>query len=311
MHCSTVIVSYNTFDLTVKAVRTALSAAEGIEHEVVVVDNNSPDGSAARLQKAFPRSEFPNVRVMANSDNPGFASANNQGAGVASGEVLFFLNPDTEVHGDAIRVLYDFLSAHPEAGAAGPHVLNTDGTDQASTFPFITPRYLIWHHLPFDALLSGSDQRDDYVPERTEKVDIVKGCALAIRRDVFDEVNGWDESYFMYNEETELCYALAKKGYTNYFVREATITHLGGASSLENYAEQQVVHARSVLQFLVRHRRRGLIVLNRVAGTLGFAGRAVIFAILARLRGERAQDYRRRGQAASRLLRWYIGDYSQ
>lgn len=311
MHCSTVIVSYNTFDLTREAVRTALSAAEGIEHEVVVVDNNSPDGSVARLQETFPRSEFSNVHVIANSHNPGFARANNQGASLASGAVLFFLNPDTVVHGNAIRVLYDFLIAHREAGAAGPRVLNADGTDQASTFPFITPRYLIWHHLPFDALLSGSDRRDDYVPERTEKVDIVKGCALAIRREVFDEVDGWDDSYFMYNEETELCYALANRGYTNYFVREATITHLGGASSLENYAEQQVVHARSVLQFLVQHRRRGLIILNRIAGTLGFGGRAIIFRILARLRRESAPDYRRRGQAASRLFRWYVSDYSQ
>ena len=310
MDCSTIIVSYNTFDLTERAIRSALAAAEGLEHEVIVVDNNSPDDSATRLQESFPKDAFPTVTITANAGNVGFARANNEGAALARGKVLFFLNPDTIVHDRAIRILHDFVTSRPDVGAAGPHVLNEDGTDQPSTFPFVTPGYLIWHRLPVDALFRGSDRRDDYVPAQTEAVDIIKGCALAIHHEVFEEISGWNESYFMYNEERELCHALANAGYSSYFVREAKITHLGGASSIDNYAEQQIVHQKSLLQFMINHRQRGLVVLNRVTGALGFGARAVIFRMLARLRPRLAEDYVRRGLAASALFRWFVVDYS-
>lgn len=310
MDCSTIIVSYNTFALTQEAVRSALAAAEGLAQEVVVVDNASPDDSAARLRQAFPADQFPQVHLLANAKNTGFSAANNQGARQATGAVLFFLNPDTLVHGQAIRILYDFLRHHPEAGAVGPHVLNADGSDQASTFRFISAREIIRQHLPLTSLLRGADYRLDPIPAQTTPVDVVKGCALALRREVFDAVGGWDESYFMYSEEVELCHALAHRGYRNYFVREAQITHYGGASSMERYAEQQIVQQRSHLQFLRRHGRYDLLWLNRLMGLLGFGARVLLFHLLTQLRPERALDYQRRGAAARTLLRWYISPYS-
>lgn len=306
MNCSTIIVSYNTFELTRDAVETALGAAEGLDHEVIVVDNASPDDSAERLRASFPEDAYPTVHVVHNEENVGFSRANNQGAAIAEGEVLFFLNPDTVVRGRAIRVLYDFLQDHPEAGAVGPRVRNDDGTDQPSTFPFVTAREIVRQHLPVGALLRGRDRREDPIPTETGPVDVVKGCALALRREVFEQAGGWDESYFMYAEEVELCYALSRMGYANYYVREAEIVHYGGASSMDQYAEQQIVHQRSVVQFLRRHHGTPLLVLYRVTGALGFGARAVIFPVLARLHPEAASQYRRRGDAAATLFRWFL-----
>jgi len=306
MDCSTIIVSYNTFDLTQAAVEAALAAGGGLAHEVIVVDNNSPDGSGPRLRDAFPEAAHPNVHVLENTENAGFSKANNQGAARAQGRVLFFLNPDTVAHGQAVRTLFDFLTAHPEAGAVGPHVLNADGTDQPSTAAFPTARGILVHHLPLGSLLRGKDRRQDAIPPATEPVDIVIGCALALRRDAFDAVGGWDESYFMYKEETELCRALREAGYVNYFVREAQITHYGGASTWDTYAEQQIVQQRSVLQFMRRHYSRWFVAWYRLTGALGFGLRAMLFPLLERLRPHGASDYRRRGQAAATLFRWFL-----
>ena len=311
MNCSTIIVSYNTFDLTRESVETALAAADGLAHEVIVVDNHSPDESAARLRAAFPEAAHPNVHVVANAENAGFGKANNQGAALARGDVLFFLNPDTVVHDQAIRVLYDFLRVHPEAGAIGPRVLNPDGTDQPSTSSFLTAWRILRHHLPVGALLRGKDRRQDVIPPTSQPVDIVKGCALALHRAAFDAVGGWDETYFMYSEEAELCHALREAGATNYFVREAAITHYGGVSSWQNYAAQQVVQQRSALHFLRRHHNAGLVAFYRITGALGFGLRALLFPILTRLRPQHASDYRRRGQAAATIFRWFLRPHSR
>ena len=311
MDCSTIIVSYNTFDLTREAVATALAAAGGLAHEVIVVDNNSPDDSAARLRAAFPEATHPTVHVVANAENAGFGKANNQGAALARGNVLFFLNPDTVVHGQAIGTLYAFLTAHPDAGAVGPRVFNPDGTDQLSTSSFLTARRILAHHLPVGSLLRGKDRRQDAIPTTTQSVDIVKGCALALRRAAFDAAGGWDESFFMYSEEAALCLALREAGFTNYYVREAEITHYGGVSTWDNYAEQQVVQQRSALQFLRRHHSAGLVAFYRITGVLGFGLRAALFPLLTRLRPHNASDYRRRGQAASALFRWFLHPHSR
>lgn len=308
MDCSTIIVSYNTFELTREAVRTALDSAAELSHEVIIVDNHSSDQSDIRLRTAFPIESFPNVQIIVNDENVGFARANNQGAGLAKGRVLFFLNPDTVVHGQAIPILCDFLMAHPEAGAIGPHVQNLDGTDQRSTRSLWTASRILFYHFPIEALIHRLN------PTRKNgstvmAVDIVKGCALAIRRTTFDEVGGWDESYFLYSEETELCFSLLRNGYTNYYVPTATIMHLGGASSWEHYASQQVVHQRSVLQFLRRHHGPALVTLNRISGTIGYGIRASIFPLLAAIIPRQASEYRRRAQAAATLFRWFLREY--
>lgn len=306
MDCSTVIVSYNTFDLTAEAVRTALAGAPGLVHEVIVMDNDSPDGSAARLRDAF--GDDPRVRVMESGGNVGFSAANNLGAARATGRVLFFLNPDTLVHGDAVTRLAAYLDAHPEAGAVGPRVLNADGTDQVSTAPFESVGSILHHCFPVvpRARVPALGARADGPAE----VDIVKGCALALRRDAFDAVGGWDERYFMYAEENELCLALRQAGYVNVFVPGAVITHYGGAASADRYAEQQVLASQSSVAFLRRHRSRALVEFNRVAGTVGFGARAVLFPLLARLRPDRADEYRRRGAAAAAISRYLALDHS-
>lgn len=302
LDCSTVIVSYNTLNLTRTAIETALSAAGTLAHEVIVVDNASSDGSAAHLAEAF--ADDSRVHVVARTNNAGFAVANNVGAALARGRVLYFLNSDTVSHGDAIVALVRFLDATPGAGAVGPHVLNPDGTDQASFARFDTAWTLLRHYFPIAGHSSGRAR-----PARATPVEVVIGSALALTREAFDRTGGWDEHYFMYSEELELCWQLRAAGYTSYYVPDAQITHFGGQSSLDRYTEQQIMTAESGLAFLRRHAPAHVLWANRVGGALGFAARDVAFAALARLQPAKAADYRRRGDAARALWKWFAFSY--
>ncbi len=299
MDVSTVIVSYNTFALTREAVRTALEAAPGLDHQVVVVDNDSPDGSGPRLRRAFSGDD--RVVVIERADNLGFAAANNVGARVAAGRLLYFLNPDTVSHGDGIARLASFLDGHVGAGAVGPHVVNADGSDQPSTGRFDTALSLARHFL---SLPAPHPRRD-----RPRPVDVVKGCALAVSRDAFDEVGGWDERYFMYAEENELCLALARSGRQNWFVPGARVTHYGGVASAERYVEHQLLAMQSATAFLRRHGSRGLVAFHRALGASTFAVRAVLLGAASRVRPD-DDRLRQRSQAARALWRYLAFDHS-
>lgn len=307
MDCSTIIVSFNTFDDTRRAVSTALASGASIHHEVIVVDNGSPDGSEGRLRHHF--SADARVRILGSGGNIGFAAANNVGADVASGRVLFFLNPDTLVHADAIPALATFLDDHPEVGAVGPRVLNPDGTDQATVLSFLTSGEILRQYLPVLDALRGRDRRTDLVPATSGPVDVVKGCALAIPRRTFDMVGGWDTSYFMYAEEVELCWQLRQAGYETYYFRDPVITHLGGVASRDRYVEQQILDRSSALQFLRRHGGSARVLLNRLAGAIGFGSRVLGFSLLIRLRPEQADDYYLRREAAAALFYWFARVY--
>lgn len=304
MDCSIIIVSYNTYEMTIEAIRSALRSADGISHEVIVVDNCSPDESGLRLRRQF-ATQASKVQVIQNHKNVGFSVANNQGAAIARGEVLFFLNPDTVVHGEAITKLVGFLRRHPEAGAVGPRVLNGDGSAQISVFEAPRPYAIIRQHLPISALLRGSDRRIASMPDCTTPVDIVKGCALALTASSLNAVGGWDEAYFMYSEEAELCYALQNQGLVNYYFPDAVITHFGGASYVNNYAEEQVRVSESAIHFLERHYPLSHVLLYRVTGFAGYAGRVAVFTLLMWLRPERRAEYRRRRAAAMALVDWF------
>ena len=300
MDCSTIIVSYNTYALTEAAVRAMLGSTGDVEHEVIVVDNASPDESERRLRSAF--ADDARVTVLASGGNVGFSKANNVGARVARGRMLFFLNPDTVAHPDAVQRLVAFADSTPDAGAIGPKVTNPDGSLQPSAMRFPHMRALACHRFPFLTLFGCRPPPLD----APSVVDVVNGCALMLSRETFDAVGGWDERYFMYSEETELCRSTAELGRRTYFVPHAQIMHYGGQAGLDQYAEQQVLMAQSELAYLGRHGGAMLRGFARASGVAGFAARALAFGVLGAARTGRRADYQRRSKAASALWRYYL-----
>ncbi|MGQ9489554.1 MAG: glycosyltransferase family 2 protein [Anaerolineae bacterium] len=210
--------------------------------ELIVVDNASADGSAAMVA-----AEFPGVRLMVNADNRGFTAANNQGLALARGRYVLFLNPDTEVVGDALAAMVAYMDAHPQVGALGPQLRYSDGSPQSSRrrFPTLgtalfesTP--LAWHWPAARNPWARRYRMADTLDGHTQPVDWVVGAALLVRRTVLDQVGGFDEGYFMYSEELDLCRRIKAAGWEIHYFPAAQVIHHEGKSS------EQVVAARHI-----------------------------------------------------------------
>lgn len=227
-----IMVSYNTRELTLKAVETLLENAGDVTMRVVVFDNASADGSAEAVAE-----RFPGVEVIAHPENLGFGLANNLVAETATTEWLLLLNPDTETHPGAVEKLLAFSRAHPQAGITGGRTVFPDGSlNIASCWRQMSVWSLFCNATGLSKLFANSEtfnpeafggwQRDS-----VREVDIVVGCLLMIRRELWHELGGFDRRYFMYGEETDLCLRARRLGYRPMITPESQIMHLVGASS--------------------------------------------------------------------------------
>lgn len=236
LQLSIVIVNFNTRDLLAQCLLSILGSRESAVSnfqspisnlQVLVVDNASQDDSAAML-----RERFPQVQVIQNLDNVGFARANNQGIRASTGHYILLLNPDTEIQPDALNRLVAFLDAHPEAGAVGLQLLNPDGTLQPSGRRFPTLASAIGELLPLPkglrARVRGDLERRDY--RLVCEVDEVSGAAMCLRRTALDEIGLLDEAFFFLGEDIDLCWRLRKAGWKTFYLPDARVIHHWGSS---------------------------------------------------------------------------------
>ena len=221
---SIVIVSYNTRDMLRACLGAIPGATEGMTVEVWVVDNHSPDDSAAMVAD-----EFPAVRLIANRDNPGFARANNQALRQANARHVVILNPDTEAEPGSLARMVWYLDAHADVGAVGPKLLNTDGSLQHNGRPFPTAWREFIGHSGLRRFNPGAyDRKYEYGREDFDsiwEVDQVSGACMMVPRRVMDEVGMLDEDFFMFYEEIEWCWRIRKAGYKVIYLPEARIVH--------------------------------------------------------------------------------------
>ena len=231
MRLSIVFLNYNTRDLTRQALNSVLAAAEGLAVEIFVVDNASVDGSADMVAE-----EFPQVKLICNEANVGFAAGNNVALRQVTGEYVLLINTDTIVRRDALRTMIEFLDAHPEAGACGCKILDPDGTLQLdSRRGFPTPlaafckmsglsRFFPKHPLIAHYHMTYLD------PEQTAEVEVLSGSCMMVRKAAMDQVGLLDESYFMYGEDIDWCYRFHQAGWKSYYVPTTSIIHFRGES---------------------------------------------------------------------------------
>jgi N-acetylglucosaminyl-diphospho-decaprenol L-rhamnosyltransferase len=248
---SVIIVSWNVRDLLAACLDSL--AGCGISTETIVVDNASSDGSAAMLAARYPA-----VRVIANPDNRGFTRANNQGLALSSGRYVLFLNPDTEVVGDALRTMVSYMDEHPRTGALGPRLRFGDGTQQSSRrrFPTLATalfesspvawhwpnnRWARWYHM------------EDCPDDEVQRVDWVVGAALLARRDVLEQIGGFDEGFFMYSEELDWCKRAADAGWEVVYLPAAQIIHYEGKSSEQAVAARHIHFQTSKVRYFRKH----------------------------------------------------------
>lgn len=237
MELSIIVVSFNTRDILVSCIKSIKKYTRGIDYEVVVVDNGSADGSAAAAEEL-------GAKVIENKKNLGFAAANNQGFKKSSGEFVLFLNSDTELKDNVLGEMVEWMRGRSKVGVATCGLNNKDGSMQATggyfptlarvfswmviqDFPFVDSIIKPFH--PFHSKSFFAKGVNFYKSPR--QLDWVTGAFLLTRKKVLKNVGDWDESYFMYVEEVDLCYRIRKLGYQVWYLPNWKIVHLGGASS--------------------------------------------------------------------------------
>jgi len=239
MDLAVITVSYNTRELLADCLDAALAGLErsGLDGKVWVVDNASADGSAEMVDQ-----RYPDVTLIAHDKNVGFAAGNNlalQAMGFGSKATprhVLFLNPDTRVVGDALGILVRFMDGAESAGAAGARLIHDDGSFQHSAFAFpglfqIILDFFPLHHRLLDSRLNGRYPRELYEAGNPFPVDHPLGAALMVRGDTLAEAGSFDERYFMYCEEIDLCRRIKRAGWEIYNVPAAEVVHLVGQST--------------------------------------------------------------------------------
>ena len=222
MKLSVILVSYNTREMTLDCLRTLGAALAAVEAEIWVVDNASTDGSADAIA-----AQFPDVELIVSAHNLGFGPANNLAMKRARGAYFLLLNTDAFPQGDAVAQMVSYLDAHARVGAVGPRLRNGDGSHQESVHQVITPGHS-WRNI------AGLSRLNKTPPHQTGCVAddcFLKGACLLVRREVWEQVGGFDERFFFYWEDADWCQRIANRGWELAYLDEARVTHLSGASA--------------------------------------------------------------------------------
>jgi N-acetylglucosaminyl-diphospho-decaprenol L-rhamnosyltransferase len=250
MTVSIIIVNWNTRELLTQCLQSLHDTMSSLTLETIVVDNASTDGSVEMVRR-----EFPQTRLIQNTENVGFARANNQAMALSGGRYMLLLNSDAIAMPGAIQSLLTLADAEPRAGVVGAQLLNPDGSFQASHTPFPTLRQEFLILTGLARLLRGRwyPSRGAEEERGPQVVDYVEGACLLARRQAVEEVGGLDEEYFMYAEEVDWCYAMREKGWQVWYQPAAKVIHRGGGSSQNRRTQREGDLYRSRVRFFRKH----------------------------------------------------------
>lgn len=282
MDLSIVIVNWNARDYLKKCVASIYKDATNPSFEIIVVDNASSDGSTEML-----RNEFPGVILIENKNNLGFGAANNKALKKCASEFVLMLNPDTEVLDGAFAAMVSFMRQNEKAGAVGAKLLNTDGTIQltcARNFPTLITEFFwlttLVRRFPKSRvvgkyLMSYWDHKD------RREVDCLSGACIMARLEVLKRLNYFDEDYFMYGEDVDLCYCFKKAGWQVWYLPEAEIIHYGGASSKKIAATAAIYDRIAIKVFFKKHYGLLAAIAYRImCSFIGFSMSAISIIVL-------------------------------
>lgn len=254
MILSVVIVNYNVKYFLEQCLLAVQKALINIDAEVFVVDNNSVDGSVKMV-----REKFPEVKLIANSENVGFSKANNQAIKKAKGKYILLLNPDTVVEDDTFSKVIEFVESHDDAGGLGVKMLDGKGRflpESKRGLP--TPAVAFYKIFGFSRLFPKSKKFGRYHlgfidKDQVSEVEILSGAFMLIRKEVLDKIGLLDEAFFMYGEDIDLSYRILKAGYKNYYFPQTRIIHYKGESTKKSSINYVFVFYNAMIIFAKKH----------------------------------------------------------
>ncbi|MBA4166854.1 MAG: glycosyltransferase family 2 protein [Chitinophagaceae bacterium] len=273
---SIIIVNYNVRILLEKCLLSVSSAGKDIEMEVIVVDNNSSDGSIDYVKPLFPSFHF-----IVNTENTGFSKANNQGLELASGQYILFLNPDTVIPEDCFSKCIHFMESHPDAGALGVKMVNGMGIYlKESKRGFPSPVTSLWKLSGITSIFPRSKYLARYYmgnldQNASHRVDVLSGAFMFVKKAVLDKTGGFDERFFMYAEDIDLSCRIKKAGYNNYYFAGISIIHYKGGSTKKDFKYVKMFY-KAMSQFAKKHYGAGIFTALLDAGIWTRAGLEIL-----------------------------------
>lgn len=256
MQLSVVIINYNVRHFLEQCLFSVTKAINlnGLTAEVIVIDNNSSDGS---LEYLIPK--FPSLQFVANKENTGFAKACNQGLEIAQGKYILFLNPDTLVPEDCFEKCISFLEANPDAGSLGIKMLDGKGSYlKESKRAFPSPQTSFFKLSGLTSLFPRSRLFSNYYlghldENKNHEADVLAGAFMMIRKEVLEKTGGFDEIFFMYGEDIDLSYRIQKAGFKNYYFADSYILHFKGESTKKNSLNYVRLFYKAMSIFVRKH----------------------------------------------------------
>ena len=309
MDLTIALVSYNTRNLLKNCLDSVYGKTAGLEFEVIVVDNASADGTLEMLER-----EFPQVRIIGNRQNLGFARANNQAIEQSKGRYLLLLNPDTLFKSGSLHKVITFMDDHSEVGALGCKILHPDGTIQPSNdnfpglftelFRVVQLRRLVrnpkmrarigreWGKILGRTL--GGYLRLYWDTERIREVDWVTGAFFLVRKETMQDIGLLDEDFFMYYEDADWCYRMWQKDWRIFYFPFFEIVHYVGESDGEFSAQTFIERHKSMHHFFKKHRGRSALFVLCVIISSGLALRWLGLFVMYAFQRERRHELRKR-----------------
>jgi GT2 family glycosyltransferase len=254
MDLSIIIVTWNSQEYIRNCLDSIFLSSGNFNSEVIAVDNGSSDQTTKIVEELYPQ-----VNLIHNKTNLGYAKANNQGIEEARGEYILLLNPDTQVLEDALSLMHEFMEQNQKVGALGPKLLNPDRTVQSSCREFPTFSTLIWEFLGISQLFPKSKVfgrwRMGYFDfDKLKEVDQPMGSCLMLRRKILEDVGIFDENFEMFFNDVDLCYRIKKSGWKIYFYPDAKVIHHKGASTRKAKAKMIWLSHLAFYKFFKKHK---------------------------------------------------------
>jgi len=307
---SIAVVNYNAGEHLLRAVDSIASATIGLKPEIIVVDNGSTDGSMERLGESFPT-----VRQILARENLGFARASNLALRKSNGQYVALVNPDVVVHRGSLHTLIEHLETHPDVGLVGPKILTPDGRLDfrcARRLPSLwgefCERTRLYRRFPrsrwFARHLLGH-----WDHESQREVEAISGACMVTRREVLAAVGLLDEGYFMFGEDVDWCWRIARGGWKIVYLPKAVVTHVGGGSTPAEMQPRLVLEGiRSQARFFATRFGRTYALAYRMMIAVLSGSKAVLFGFTGFLsrNKERRRAHLRRSRLQWRLLRWAL-----
>ncbi len=267
MDLSCIIVNYYNSGPLKDCLESIYKTVHGIDFEIIVVDNSEDDPSLQTLKGLYPKAQF-----ISNPSNVGFSKANNQAAKIARGDVFIFLNPDTILSDQAINSMKNYFCSHAEIGALGPKVVDPDGSLQYSCRHYPTlwtglfNRYSILSRLFPKNRFTSQYLMLDFDHNEILQVDWLSGCCLMVSKNVFEKVGGFDENYFLFNEDIDLCHMINQAGKEVIYFPEANVTHQVSTSNSKTSTKVIVQRHLGMMHYFKKHHRGNFL----IRGTINF-----------------------------------------